>query len=236
MQNLCILALMLCDLSLSLPVPVDTVIVQVQQFGVVGAQRVVDQVLLNGVSLAGISQEIDSIVQTMSADAFLPTHISVNQTTVLRNHTVLRSRECILEGSELHWADRVFYDGKVYLTLDHNDTWTAHIPQALALKVLWDQEAQHTRMARIRLQEGCIKLMRELKLSEEQSVPGTPLPQILIPVLAFMAFMGLTIISLLLSKKLGLRHPGGVIGSVIHYPQDMTEMATEIKDSGYRTL
>lgn len=236
MQFLGILALMLCDLSLSLPVPVDTVIVQVQQFGVVGAQRVVDQVLLNGVSLAGRSQEIDRIVQTMSVDALLPTHISVNQTAVLRNHTVRRSRECILEGSQLRWADHVFYDGKVYLTLDHNDTWTAHIPQALALKELWDQEAQRTRMERIRLQEGCIKLMRELKLSEEQSVPGTPLPHFLIPVLAFMAFTGLTIISLLLSKKLGLRHPGGVIGSVIHYPQDMTEMATEIKDSGYRTL
>ncbi|XP_076601512.1 uncharacterized protein LOC143329486 isoform X2 [Chaetodon auriga] len=203
MQFFGILALMLCDLSLSLPVPVDTIIVQVQQLGVVGAQRVVDQVLLNGVSLAGISQEIDSIVQTMSADTLLPTHISVNQTTVLRNHTVLRSRECILEGSQLRWADRVFCDGKVYLTLDHNDTWTAHIPQALPLKVLWDQEAQRTRMERIRLQEGCIKLMRVLKLSEEQSVPGTPLPQFLIPVLAFMVFTGLTMISFLLSKKLG---------------------------------
>lgn len=28
----------------------------------------------------------------------------------------------------------------------------------------------------------------------------------------------------------------GVIGSVIHYPKDMAEMATEMKDNGYRTL
>lgn len=69
----------------------------------------------------------------------------------------------------MHWTDRVFYDGKVYLYLDRTDTWTAHMPQALALKGLWDQEAQGTKTERIRLQEGCIKLMRELRLSEEQS-------------------------------------------------------------------
>ncbi|XP_070775424.1 uncharacterized protein [Enoplosus armatus] len=236
MHFLGILVLMFCDLSLSFPLPVDTVMVQVQQWGVVGAQRVLDQVLLNGVSLTGTSQEVHSIIQTLSADALLPSLISLNQTSVLGNHTVLRSRECILEGSQLHWTDRVFYDGKVYLTLDHTDTWTAHIPQALALKALWDQGVQRTRADRIRLQEGCIKLMRELRLSEETSVPGTPLPLFLIPALALLAFTGLIIISFLLSKNKGLGQPGGVIGSIIHYPKDMTEMAPEMKGSGYRTL
>lgn len=28
----------------------------------------------------------------------------------------------------------------------------------------------------------------------------------------------------------------GVIGSVIHYPKDMTEMTPDVKDNGYRTL
>ncbi|XP_040910662.1 uncharacterized protein LOC121192822 [Toxotes jaculatrix] len=227
---------LLFDLSRAFPVPVDTVIVQVQQWGVVGAQWVEEQVLLNGVSFTGTSQEFKSIIKTISADALHPTLIRVNQTSALRNHTVLRSRECILEGSQLHWTDRVFYDGKVCLTLDHTDTWTAHTPQALALKVLWDQEVQRTRTERIRLQEGCIKLMRELKLSEESSVPGIPLPQVLIPVFALLAFAGLIIISFLLSKNRGLRHPGGVIGSVIHYPKDMTETDPEIKGPGYRTL
>ncbi|KAM9349160.1 uncharacterized protein ABDE67_008876 [Symphorus nematophorus] len=230
------LVLVLCEFSRGFPAPVDTIIVQVQQWGVVGAQRVMDQVLLNGVSLTGTSQEVDNIVQMISADALLPILITVNQTSVLRNHTVLRSRECILEGSQLHWTDRVFYDGKVYLTLDHTDSWTAHVPQALALKELWDQEVSRTKMERIRLQEGCVKLMRELRLSVEHSAPRAPLPQYLIPVLALLAFTGLIIISLLLSKNLGLRHPGGVIGSVIHYPKDMTEMAPEIKANGYRTL
>lgn len=236
MSFLCILLLMLCDVTLTFTVPVDTVIVQVQQWKVVGAQQVVDQVLLNGVSLTGTSHEVDSIIKTMSPDADLPTLVSVNKTSVLRNHTVLRSRECILEGSQLHWTDRVFCDGKVYLTLDHSDTWIAHEPQALALKVLLDQDVQRTRTERINLQEGCIKLMRELKLSVEQSVPGIPLPQFLIPVLALLVLTGLAMISFLLSKRQGLRHPGGVIGSVIHYPKDMSEMAPEIKNNGYCTL
>ncbi|KAL7386669.1 hypothetical protein ABVT39_011828 [Epinephelus coioides] len=220
----------LCNLSLGVPVPVDAMIVQMQQWGVVGAHQVVEQVLLNGVSLTGRSQEVDSIIQTMSADALLPTLIRVNQTTLLRNHTVLRSRECILEGSQLHWADRVFYDGNVYLTLDHTDTWTAHVPQALAFKVLWDQEAQRTKAEMTRLQEGCIKLMSELKLSQEQSDQGKPLPQFLIPILALLVLTGLIIISLLLSKN------QGVVGSIIHYPKDMTETAPEIRSDGYQTL
>ncbi|KAM8727504.1 uncharacterized protein AB9X84_001198 [Acanthopagrus schlegelii] len=234
MHFLAFLVLMLSELSLGFPLPVDTIIVQVQQWGVVGAQRVVDQVLVNGVALTGTSQEVDGIIQTLSADARLSTLSRFNQTSTLTNHTVLRSRECILEGSQLHWTDRVFYDGKVYLILDHTDTWTAQVPQALALKVLWDQEPQLTGTERIRLQEGCIKLMTELRLSGESS--GTPLPKFLIPVLALSAFTGLIVISLLLSKRLGLRHPGGVIGSVIHYPKDMTEMTPDVKDNGYRTL
>ncbi|XP_056247846.1 uncharacterized protein LOC130179110 [Seriola aureovittata] len=234
MHRLGILVLMLFHLSQAFPVPLDTVLVQVQQWVVVGAQRIEEQVLLNGVSLTGTSQEFNSIIKTISTDGLPLTLISVNQSSVLRNHTIRRSRECILEGSKLHWADRVFYDGKPYLTLDHNDTWTTQVPQAFAFKVLWDQEVQYARTGR--LQEECIKLMRELKLSEEQPVPRIPLPQILIPILAVLAFTGLIIISLLLSKNQGLRHPGGVLGSIIHYPKEMTEVGSEIKGDGYSTL
>lgn len=235
MNLLGFLVLMLCDSSWALPVPIDTIIVQVQQWGVVGAQQVVDQVLLNGVFLTGTNEEVDSIVQTMSTESLLSTLISINQTSILRNHTVLRSRECILEGSQLHWTDRVFFDGEVFLSLDHTDTWMAHVPQAQTLKELWDQEQQRTKLERISLQEGCIKLMREIQLSEQVSV-SEPLPTFLLPVLALLIFAGLISVSLLLSKKLGLRHPGGVIGSLIHYPKDMAEMSPEKKDNGYRTL
>ena len=69
--------------------PLDTVIVQVQQWGVVGAQQVAEQVLLNGVSLKDKSQEVDSIIQTMSIDALLPTLINVNQTSILSKKIIM---------------------------------------------------------------------------------------------------------------------------------------------------
>lgn len=222
--------LSLCHLTQSFTVPVDTIIVQVQ----VGAQPLMQQVLLNGVAFTGTSQEVNSIIQSIMADALLPLLISFNQTTELGNHTVLRSRECILEGNQLHWTDRVFYDGKVHLSLDTTDIWSAHVPQAQVLKTQWDQEVERTRMERIHLQEGCIKLMKQLKLSEER--PDIPLPQLLIPSLAVLAFTGLVVISLCLSKNMGLSHPGGVIGSVIHYPKDITETTSEIKGFGYHTI
>lgn len=63
--------------------PLDAIIVQVQQWGVVGVQQVKEQVLLNGVSLTGTSQEFNRIVQTISTDTLLPALISVNQTSPL---------------------------------------------------------------------------------------------------------------------------------------------------------
>ncbi|XP_026169722.1 uncharacterized protein LOC113134521 [Mastacembelus armatus] len=236
MHFLGLFVLILCQVSRGSRVPVDTTIVQFRHWGVVGTEEVVEQVLLNGVPLISPSQEVSSIIQTIKTDSPFPLLISDNQTSMLRNHTVLRSRECILKESQLHWADRVFYDGKVYLTLDHSDMWKAHVPQAQILKLLWDQDVQRTRLERSQLQEGCIKLMRELSFSEEQSVPGIPLTQFLIPILALLALMGLIIISVLLSKNYGLRQPGGVIGSIIHYPKDMTEMAPEVKGCAYHTL
>lgn len=202
-----------------------------------GAQPFMHQVLLNGVAFRGFSQEINYIIEGI-ADAAHPVFSSDNTTAQLKNHTLLRSRECILEGSQLHWTDRVFYDGKVHLSLDSSGTWTAHEPQARVLKALWDKEAERTRMEEARLQDGCIQLIKELKLSEEQPVTEIPLAQLLIPILVLLAFIGLMIISLFLSKNMGLRHPGGVIGSVIHYPKDKStaEDISMIKPFDYHTI
>ncbi|XP_033838169.2 uncharacterized protein LOC117385045 isoform X1 [Periophthalmus magnuspinnatus] len=222
--------LSLYHITLCFTAPIETVIVQVQ----VGAEPVMQQVFLNGVAFTGQNLEINNILQSM-ADAVLPLR-GVSQTAELRNHTVLRSRDCILEGSQLHWTDRVFLDGKVHLSLESSDTWTAHVPQARVLKEKWDQEVERTKMERVRLQEGCIQLMKELKFTEEQKVSHIPLPQLLIPLLAVLAFTGLIVISLRLSKIVGPRQPGGVIGSVIHYPKDMPEETHDIKGFGYHTI
>lgn len=235
MRFLAILALLWSHFPKGFPAPVETVMVQIQQRGVIGAQRFTERVLVNGVPLSDFSQGVSSVIQTMSSDAVLPALLSSNNTSALSNHTILHSRECILEGSQLHWADRVFYDGKVYLTLDHNNMWTVHEPQALTLKVLWDQEVRRTKAEKINLQESCVRLMMELRLSEEQSAPGVPLPQFLIPILAALALTGLTVISLCIYKKKGLRPPAGVVGSIIHYPKDMTAVDPERKD-GYHIL
>lgn len=232
-----VVALLVFDLTRALPVPVDTVVVQVQQWLVLGARpQVLHRVLLNGVPFTGTSQEVKDIIQRMSADSHPLILMGISHAAASKNHTVLRSRECILEGSQLHWADRVFYDGTVYLTLDGSDVWTAHAPQALALKALWDEERRQAEAERLRLQEGCITLMKELKLSGTQTHPGILLPQFLIPILAILAFVGLIIISLLLAKKQGPRHPGGVIGSVVHYPKDMAETLPKTEDFVYCTL
>lgn len=67
----------------------DTIIVQVQQCKVVGAQQVVDLVLLNGVSLTGTSHEVDSIIKTITPDADLLALTSVNKTSVLSKKVIM---------------------------------------------------------------------------------------------------------------------------------------------------
>lgn len=53
--------------------------VQVQQWGVVGTEQVVDQVILNGVVLTD-TKEVDIIIRTISADAHVLALTSANQT------------------------------------------------------------------------------------------------------------------------------------------------------------
>ncbi|KAM9844800.1 uncharacterized protein ACBR49_011580 isoform 2-T2 [Aulostomus maculatus] len=203
MPFLGIILLMSRHLTQAFPAPVDAVIVQVQQWVVEGTPQVLEQVLLNGVSYTGPSQEVNSILQTMSADSLTLILMSVNQMEVQKNHTVLRSRECILEGSEVYSRDRVFYDGSVYLTLDNSDAWTAHTPQAVALIKLWHQAVQHTGTEMTHLQERCINLMREFRVLEEQSDSGIPLPEFLIPAIAVWIFIICTLISIFLAKNKG---------------------------------
>lgn len=66
-----------------IPLSLDTVVVQVQQWEVVGTHRVVDQVLLNGFTLPDRSQEVDVILRTISADAHLPNLTGLNLAVTL---------------------------------------------------------------------------------------------------------------------------------------------------------
>ncbi|XP_061550582.1 uncharacterized protein LOC133411852 [Phycodurus eques] len=224
----------LARLSPALLVPLDIVVIQLQQWVVFGGQPVSERFLLNGVPYTGPTK-VNGIIQRMSAD-LIPLTLLANQTVVSRNHTILRSRDCVLEGSELHWTDRVFYSGSLYLSLDHGGAWVAHTPQATALKASWVQAVGSSARECIRLQDACVNLMGKLKLSEERPVPWIPIPHFLIPILGLLTFIGLIALSLFLSIQQGLRHPGGVLGSIIHYPNDMAEFHPEKKGNGYHTL
>ncbi|XP_077381944.1 uncharacterized protein LOC144021735 [Festucalex cinctus] len=227
---------LLARLSLALPVPVDAAVVQLQQWVASGARPISERVLLNGVPYTGTTQGVDDIIRRMSGDS-IPLRLLANQTSASSNHTILRSRNCVLEGSELHWTDQVFYDESLYLSLDHRGVWVAHTPQAAVLKASWVQALESSAREGIRLQDACINLMEKLKLSEDRSVPGIPMPYFLIPILGLLAFAGLIALSLFLSKQQqGLRHPGGVIGSIIHYPKDMADFHPEKKANGYQIL
>ncbi|XP_077471133.1 uncharacterized protein LOC144085582 [Stigmatopora argus] len=203
-------------LSLTLPVRVDTKVIQLQQWVVLDAQRVSGQVLVNWFPYTGITQELNGIIQRMSV-GLIPLNLLANHTGILRKgQTMLRSRNCILNGSELHWTDQVFSNGSLYLSSDHGGVWVAHTPQAMALKALWEQAIRSLQP----LQDECVNLMGNLRFSEDQSDSRDPMPQFLIPILVLLSFIMVTALSFLLYNKQGLLHPGGVIGSIIHYTKE----------------
>ncbi|XP_019748536.1 uncharacterized protein LOC109529556 [Hippocampus comes] len=223
----------LTHLSLAFPVVLDTAGIQVQQWVVSGVRPVSVRVLVNGVPYTGATPEVNKIFQVMSADS-ISLSLLANQTAVLGNHTVLRSRDCILQGPELYWRDRVFCNESLYLSLDHGGAWIAHTRQATALKAAWVQALESSAKEGIFLQETCVDLMEKLKLSEKRS--GIAMPNFLIPILSLLAFTGLMALSLFISKQQGLRHPGGVLGSIIHYPKDMADFHPEKKGNACQTL
>ncbi|RVE61955.1 hypothetical protein OJAV_G00175040 [Oryzias javanicus] len=228
---------LLSHLSQAAPVPpLDAMIVQIQHSGVVGGSYVAEQVLFNGVPLSSSSQEVSHILQSLSTKELFPFNNSISQIPALKDHTVIRHQECILERHQLRWSDRILYDGKVYLRLEPNGTWAALVPQAMLLKGLLERRGRDPGSERTRLQNGCMQLMKELTLPDKPSGSGILSTRILIPVLAVVAFAGLITVSILVSKNRGWTYPGGVIASIIHYPGNLNDMSPDTKDCGYRTL
>ncbi|XP_036072415.1 uncharacterized protein si:dkeyp-13a3.10 isoform X3 [Oryzias melastigma] len=253
--------LLLSQLSKTAPFPpLDAIIVQIQHSGVVGGSYVAKQVLFNGLPLSNTSREVSHILQSLSTKELFPFNRSISQIPALKDHTIVCHQECVLESHRLQWSEHVFYDGEVYLRLEPNGTWTALVPQAVLLKGLLEQTGRHGGSERTRLQNGCMQLMKELRLPDKPSGISSPVSKsasflfellifvpfslgsgivstrILIPVLGVVAFAGLITVSILVSKNRGWTHPGGVIGSLIHYPGNLNDLGPDTKDSGYRTL
>ncbi|CAB1317626.1 unnamed protein product [Coregonus sp. 'balchen'] len=225
--------ILICKLCLGLQM--DTVI-QFQRSGVVGEVEAVEQVLINRAPLSSCGKDIIAILRAVllgnyseSFQHAFEIEENVNN-TMTKNHTYqyLRVRECKLDGFRVvHLTDRLLVDGNYFLTLDRNtDTWTAEVPQALALKQLWDQDTERTRLERIQLHESCAKLMKELTHSEPTTTGGMSMLAALASLLAGLVFVALVTASFLIFKQQDPKvsgHPGGVLGSIVHYPENILE-------------
>lgn len=70
----------------------------------------------------------------------------------------------------IHVSDQIVHNGKDILSLDQTtDTWTALDPKAFFLKEELDRDHERTVQDRVRFQEACTELLKEL--SHSQSVP-----------------------------------------------------------------
>ncbi|XP_024247563.1 uncharacterized protein LOC112227020 isoform X2 [Oncorhynchus tshawytscha] len=220
-------------------------VIQFQRSGVVGE---VEQVLINGAALSSCEKDVNGILRAVllgnyseSFQQAFEIEENVNN-TMTKNHTYqyLRVHESKLDGFRVvHLTDRLLVDGNDFLTLDRNtDTWTAEVPQALALKHLWDQDTERTRLERIQLHESCAKRMKELTHSEPITTGGgMSMLAALASLLAGLAFVAMVTTSFLIFKQQDPNisgHPGGVLGSIVHYPQNVTE--TPCPGKGYQVL
>lgn len=216
---------------------VSDMVIQFQYSGVVGGEENV-HVLVNGLNLSN-GGDLSSILRDILPDGgtkysilyglmdMVVNRSTVNQ-TIPKNHSLLRTRQCRIQGSQVYLSDHILYNGRLSLALDGvTDTWTSEAPEAHALKLIWNQNLERTRQERMQLQEGCIKLMKQLTPSESKT--GVFMVTAMATVLALLAFIGLMMISFLISKKQGSQ-PGGVLGSIVHYPADSNELPQERKD------
>ncbi|XP_067219890.1 uncharacterized protein [Chanodichthys erythropterus] len=131
--------------------------------------------------------------------------------------TYIRLRECKMRGYQvLQLSDRFQLNGRDCLTLDpESDSWTVLMPEAHDLKQSWTLEAEHTSLEKVHLKEECEEFMKQMNDTQDQE--GHGVLRVMAPVLATFLFFGFVFISHLIFKRHG-QQPGGVLGSIIHYP------------------
>ncbi|KAL0965963.1 hypothetical protein UPYG_G00288740 [Umbra pygmaea] len=224
------LIVILCKLCWSLQR--DTVI-QFQRSGVVGKVETVEQVLVNGDSLSSFGKDVSRILKAVLLSNYSNKTLKMIEeniyNTMKKEHKnqYMRVWECKMSGFQvLVLSDRLLVDGKDFLSLDQTtDTWTAEVPQALTLKQLWDRDSKLTRRERMQLHDSCTELIKEITCepNKRPTEAGMDMMSVLAPLLAGLAFISLAIASFLISNKQDPTipvYPGGVIGSIVHYPQN----------------
>ncbi|KAF4117084.1 uncharacterized protein LOC131529589 [Onychostoma macrolepis] len=137
--------------------------------------------------------------------------------------TYKRLRECKLRGYRvLQLSDRFQLNGKDFLSLDSDsDSWTVLKQEAQDLKQPWTLKAEHASLEKIHLKEECEEFIKQMNDIQNQEGPGVL--RVMAPVLATILFIGFVFMSLLIFKRHG-HQPGGVLGSIIHYPAHHLEV------------
>ncbi|XP_035278018.1 zinc-alpha-2-glycoprotein-like [Anguilla anguilla] len=199
---------LLCTVFFSLHGAKETMI-RYQYSGIVGGSPTRDTLTIDSVPIAWSDGRNNGFlsINTECEGLFRMTLRMITRSfnhTTTNNHTYQRTHECLLEGHRvLRVSDRIHYDGAEYLCLDSaKNTWMAAVPQALALKQKWDRQSGCTERHKVLLQNGCTELIEEFS-RDKHSAP---------------VFLCQFMVSFLISMH-GSRVVGGVLGSIIHYPQ-----------------
>ncbi|XP_062380883.1 uncharacterized protein LOC134069048 [Sardina pilchardus] len=155
--------------------------------------------------------------------------IFTNRFNNTENHTYKRCRECKFIGHRLiHVSDQIMHNGKEFLSLNQTtDTWTALDRQALSLKEALNRDSERTVQDRMRFQETCAELLKELTQSHSALEVSAA---VLAPLLAGLLLFGMVLLSCILAKQgvKGSAHPaGGVLGSIGHYPAPTSDVVRE---------
>ncbi|XP_073705772.1 uncharacterized protein [Garra rufa] len=202
----------LITLDLSSALPTD-IIIQFERSVLLNG-TVVERILVNDAHLKGQFDE-QPVVR--------PVQDEVLKMMVENDHgsasfgTYIRLRECKLKGYHvLQLSDRFQLNGKDYLILDSDtDSWKVLIPEAQDQKQSWTLKAKHASLEKIHLKEECEEFIKQM--NDTQNQEGLGVLRVMAPVFATFLFIGFVFMSLLIFKRYG-HQPGGVLGSIIHYP------------------
>ncbi|XP_050951967.1 uncharacterized protein LOC127154467 [Labeo rohita] len=207
----------LVDLSWALPT--DIIIIQFERSVLLNG-TVVERILVNDTHLKGQFDE-QPVVRPIQ-DEVLKMMVE-NDPASATFGTYIRLRECKLKGYRvLQLSDRFQLNGKDYLILDSDtDSWTVLIPEAQDLKQSWTLKAEYASLEKTYLKEECEEFIKQMKNTQNQE--GLGVLRVMAPVLATLVFIGFVFMSLLIFKRHG-HQPGGVLGSIIHYPAHHLEV------------
>ncbi|XP_067309220.1 uncharacterized protein [Pseudorasbora parva] len=182
---------------------------------VLGNGTVVERILVSHAHLKSQFNNTQPVVRPIQDDVLKMMAENGHDTASYGTYT--RLRECKLRGYRvLQLSDRFQLNGRDCLTLDpETNSWTVLMPEVQDLKRSWTLEAEHTSLEKTHLKEECEDFMKQMNNTKNQE--GLDVLRVMAPVLATFLFFGFVFISHLIFKRHG-RQPGGVLGSIIHYP------------------